>query len=530
MAKRLDGRDYAVKNIHNIKQNATKDLDLKVYPSSYDDNTLTSAAGMNQFVSKNEDTSENIVSISKLTCKKKKTKEFHYDSLTVSTKKRKQEHRECEQVKWLRENPSNFRDIYRKRIGVRRLLIKFDSSNSSKNISNSLEEDSTFIDAPISSHPSYEYKHGEDNPLILTLMKNNPAILHRIISTRNPMGMPWKADFNSKSEAGLGSSFGSIDNTYYNDRENIHLQEKMGCVDSKFNSEDHNFVETKDQTCESYNFTQLPVVSSNHSDHQVLLTARSNTDLDGHALEKRDRVEHVDTENDVKSCVTQVANEQNDIIENDAIFLQDVLEEEKMLQWKRDKRTNAINHECNIHSVTSSSRSSLKIEEDSNNILQGKKKRQHEFQKDDLIWLTQEMEKEWNDFVENQGSRAIFFDGKMKEIFFQSNMHTSWNDEGSKGKKRKQKRNKHRYRASIMTCKGPRCNLGIFDTSTRAAEEYDKYAIGRRTLGRKLLEEIRTRQRVAARKAAYNETRVSVYRKKYKQRFIQQKTHKIFSV
>merc|ERR1712151_1454604 len=67
---------------------------------------------------------------------------------------------------------------------------------------------------------------------------------------------------------------------------------------------------------------------------------------------------------------------------------------------------------------------------------------------------------------------------------------------------------KYKYKASItMVSHGTRCDLGTYDAIVDAAKEYDKFELGRKTLGRKLLEEYDIRRRVYARRASYLQTK-----------------------
>lgn len=333
---------------------------------------------------------------------------------------------------------------YRKRVGVRRLVYKSKESNNK-----------------INHHVDYPrrigcYPQGCNNPLVQSLIKNNPGLLHRILSTR---------DFRTMKileEKDLPKVIQS--NSLQNNLSYLELQDKVNHKQGLLSSPTTYRMENNMSDPFNSPAKSFQVKGSQINQNKVGVTLES-------------------------------------VHLKDKIFVHDIMEESKTIQYRKNLYNNVIHYESESDNDSRSERT----DSDSKEI---------DFCLNDLIWLTNIMEKEWNDFIEAQGSRAILYCdqdcfedhsyGKCKNI----NTDSTHPNPTKKRKRGGRKPSLYGFKASIMLTKGSRCDLGTFQSSVQAAKEYDKFAIGRRTLGRKLLEEVEMRQRLQARKAAYTTIKV----------------------
>ena len=167
------------------------------------------------------------------------------------------------------------------------------------------------------------------------------------------------------------------------------------------------------------------------------------------------------------------------ITEEESMFLMDVLEEIGHDLGKRDTDradSNVDNqcvlaHNCSLNSNT-------------------------EEATDDLVWLTNEMEAEWRTFKLKAE--------KIQSLDVTNNLHSIINSpESSSG---------YNHRVYLSIGRGNRCDVGLFESAVEASTAYDAYALGRRLVGLKAIQEYRVRKRLKARRYSYEATQVSLLR------------------
>ena len=111
---------------------------------------------------------------------------------------------------------------------------------------------------------------------------------------------------------------------------------------------------------------------------------------------------------------------------------------------------------------------------------------------EDLTWLTAEMEREYKLFL----------------AFTKDEASSDSGDDDNEAKDNAKSFGKYRYKATMTLTRGAgQCALGTFRTAEEAAVAYDRHALGRRTLSKKIMEEFQLRRSVKARKAAHVEMR-----------------------
>jgi hypothetical protein len=192
------------------------------------------------------------------------------------------------------------------------------------------------------------------------------------------------------------------------------------------------------------------------SDYIVALShSKTNND---NGLRKRMRDEHCsisivdDSTEDSAFMTDAMSNSDNLLIhESDIDYLKQVLEEDASLEKKRHLKSTFTSTPLN-------------------NI------------DDDLLWLTKEMEEDWEKFLQMTG-------------FARNQYNRALNSRSS-----------HPYKAYLSLGKRTQCDLGHYFTAEDAALVYDKYAISRRTLGIKLAQFSYLYRRVKALKATYEES------------------------
>jgi len=112
---------------------------------------------------------------------------------------------------------------------------------------------------------------------------------------------------------------------------------------------------------------------------------------------------------------------------------------------------------------------------------------------EDLTWLTAEMEREYKLFLAFTNEEASSDSG---------------GDDDNEVNDNAKSFGKYRYKATMTLARGAgQCALGTFRTAEEAAVAYDRHALGRRTLSKKIMEEFQLRRSVKARKAAHVEMR-----------------------
>ena len=410
------------------------------------------------------------------------------------------------------KNLLNQKHSFRKRIGVRRLVNRANTTalNCSANDPNN---------KVYSLKDPYIYKHGRDNPLIIVLMKNDPIILKHILSTRNPMAMAqfFESEMDHKIN---GNEWNSLQEygIIQNQEKKQDLYQAANYGDTNFHRDDiHvNCIEKKTKWKNSESKIQNTFnkdihinINANNSHYEIGLSESSSRfhfnglsscmNLDSFKTNLFLKERHKSKNFDINK---------NHHLDNEDItgfFVADALEESKRMQRRRDRRANVYEIESNQIDLSNDQR----VKDDKRD----KEMIPNAFDEENLQWISQEMEKEWIDFVEKQGSRAIFFDLNFNHsatvgngLPFISNQEQQSCPDGKKRRGRKSYKNT--FKASIVVSRGPRCDLGLFDSSIQAAKVYDMYALGRRTLGRKLKEAMDFKQRVKARMAAFKDLKV----------------------
>ena len=165
------------------------------------------------------------------------------------------------------------------------------------------------------------------------------------------------------------------------------------------------------------------------------------------------------------------------ITRDEIVYLADVLEEKNHY----DKR--------HATGIRDSSRSTGVIRNDASKVFKCVNTESISKEEDDLTWLTQEMERDWLRFLHNT-----------EEIGLSDARDPNATAAGQTAPK-----GKYCYKASIMLTKQTRCDLGSFVTPDGAARAYDRNAIARSTLSKKLAQELDLRRRTKARRMAYQE-------------------------
>ena len=353
----------------------------------------------------------------------------------------------------------------RKRIGVRRILIKDDDSSIS-------------ILAGVERNGSFE--HGINNPIIKSLLRSNPRLLGQILSTRDPLAalrsdyimsllvtprgendLPMRDKPKRKRNRTLGATATPSENESKKKKRGPEvLLSRLGCDEIK----EHGTATVK-----------IEVAGASKGGNQV----GGSADVD--CIEKW-------------SMVTQ----------DEVEFLKDVLDENCRLRRRRTESTgftkwkeingNAVGKESYIEEQTLA-----KVEPT------------------DLVWLTEKMESEWETFEEWAGKPQCTLNGscESEQKIEQENIIMNcdaqrYKSNEERGSNYSSRATKHRYKAEMNLTRGPRCNLGIYQTAAEAENAYDRYVIGRKMLGKMVLQEFDIRCRVKTRKAAYLEMKVRI--------------------
>ena len=290
------------------------------------------------------------------------------------------------------------------------------------------------------------YEHGIDNPIISSLIKSNPQLLGCALSTRNPV-----AATQSDYILSLLTSQGR-DNVRRDSSSRRRSAASAAALSSSSVQQKGGTIgsagrkrKARDKTLGSLG------VEDAHPSHKRVFAARF--------MDQDDSSLYVgEVEEDDLGIVTR----------DDEPYLKDYLEE------------------CGAEArTTATGTAGVKRSSDS---LSG------DYSVEDLTWLTQEMERDYKlflAFTKDESADGDFdIDAEAKE------------DTKAAGKA------KYRYKATMNLTRGAgHCALGIFRTAEEAAVAYDRHAIGRRTLGKKILEEFRLRRAVKVRKAAHLETK-----------------------
>lgn len=151
-------------------------------------------------------------------------------------------------------------------------------------------------------------------------------------------------------------------------------------------------------------------------------------------------------------------DEENDpdiIGETDLKFLAEVVKEQNFLSKRRSKERNTL-----VESIPTLSRGSS----------------------DDLQWISKEMESDWKEFLHKVGCQS-----------------------SAAARNVCQPKSKRCFKSFITLGTRNQCDLGYFNSSEDAAFVHDMYALGRRTLGIKLLHEVSIRKRVKTLRASFEE-------------------------
>ena len=285
------------------------------------------------------------------------------------------------------------------------------------------------------------YKHGLDNPLIKTLINSNPKLLAQCLAYRYYVK-------------------GKICGDYVL---SLHLQGQQ----SESRSRKRSIIKCNDSEKDK------ETVKCSKGGHRVSQVPKNNNDNILESVFSRDSLNH-----DI-------------IVEYELKYLRDVLNELRFLR----KRHSDLSSYASSNEVSNTKHPDLN--DDTRRILFKNpyssslddntcqsNSTEYDSECDDLNWLTHEMEQEWLQFLH-------FSDPKITSAKF----HTR-----SKDVVKSDQNGDHCFKAYIsLGRRNQQCDLGCFRSLQEAADVYDKYAIGRRTLGKIAMKEYDLRKRVKAR-------------------------------
>lgn len=364
------------------------------------------------------------------------------------------------------------------------------------------------------------YKHGMENPLIISLIQHNPRLLGQILSIRDPL-----LAMNSDYIISLLSSRGQNDPVRTRRKRNNNgaaavIQQRKKMSDGKpafLKSMDEIGEDVEEETMHT-ECSENEIMENIAKEEQKfledvieetqLLRSRRGAHGDSHTGRTRTRMDFESTSISVSVDEMEAIGPKNK---------KESVPEIVLIKRQLQKEQQGV-HCCEEDIVYASYDKEVQNDSIEGFYTDSARHCWDESEIDDLHWLTHEMEKEYEEFLQWTKPRTETSDrddyqvGKKNYETNQGCRSTTNTNVLNVSKKAKPPlaQRAHGYKASMCLTRGPRCDLGIYDTAEEAARAYDMHVLARRTLGKKIVEEVQIRKRVKARRAAYIEMQKAV--------------------